>query len=144
MIWNTNKQTFDIVMKSLFSFLLYLPASITLSSLHISFIDCQKWKLKGKCWWNSFLCVTHYKRYVCSYFITSFKCIVGNFHRNIRLALIDVENQAKNQSFLPCLLQKFDSDGTIDKNPGLQVTNPALCVEYFLKSLLKLESIYLG
>ncbi|XP_046850073.1 nephrocystin-4-like isoform X2 [Xenia sp. Carnegie-2017] len=37
-----------------------------------------------------------------------------------RLALIDVENQAKNQSFLPCLLQKFDSDGTIDKNPGLQ------------------------
>jgi hypothetical protein len=41
------------------------------------------------------------------------------FH--FRLALRDVENQATSNTFLPCLLQKFNKDGSLDNKPGLQV-----------------------
>jgi hypothetical protein len=40
---------------------------------------------------------------------------------DFRLALRDVENQATSNTFLPCLLQKFNKDGSLDNKPGLQV-----------------------
>jgi hypothetical protein len=32
-----------------------------------------------------------------------------------------VENQVTSNTFLPCLLQKFNKDGSLDNKPGLQV-----------------------
>ena len=34
----------------------------------------------------------------------------------------DVDRQTTSNSFLPCLLQKFNKDGSLDNKPGLQVS----------------------
>ncbi|XP_028394320.1 nephrocystin-4-like [Dendronephthya gigantea] len=71
----------------------------------------------------------------CNEIVLQFLALSGCFHRTVfftyqfyrlpehtteRLALRDVENQAKSNAFLPCLLQKFNKDGSLDNQPGLQ------------------------